>query len=509
MTAEISKKNLSKLKATVAQPRYRFRVNASDSVYMKCRKAALALGKQVPMPDAATLVATVNALAAMTVSNVQLDHVTAVTSTADNGLYDRARQEANWALHKPGQLWHVDANAHSVADGTDSKDGSANTGAHWLLVVGDDAPAKYRKNILPRYWDGGNAASNVRIVYWRIVAGYVTLLKWMRETMPVSDAITAILIPQAVRSHAGYGNSIVPFWRQKEPTMADALGDVDRWFTLVNNVKLTLAHDQALAKAHRALPFMTKKHINMSAKQAVAASGLTTQDAFRAVEIDNDVDVAKFASFAKTLTAKLPKLPALKAPVTLRLRKLRNYKALGMFYPATNDLVVDFRVTVGKAGIDSFTHEYGHALDTTYGDLSMQPAFAAILAAYQADLRSRHVAKYNYYATPTECFARCFEVWQAAVKHATTLVDSMASYQQDGVYGWACQHVDQLDAYFTSVFGDTPDAADVDDTADVDDVASAAAPADVAAPAATGKPAALADTAQPAVTDHYEQLSLF
>ncbi len=69
-------------------------------------------------------------------------------------------------------------------------------------------------------------------------------------------------------------------------------------------------------------------------------------------------------------------------------------------------------------GLQSFVHEYGHALDyaTGSGLLSMRDDFKPIVARYRENLslngKGTYVAnKAEYYTAPTEVFARAFELY--------------------------------------------------------------------------------------------------
>lgn len=148
-------------------------------------------------------------------------------------------------------------------------------------------------------------------------------------------------------------------------------------------------------------------------------------DCFGYVEIDEDCDVEKVKVIAEQFN--LFKKQYLRtfdfSSVSLRFRKLGNHKASGLYYPHINCLCVDFRTP------SSFIHEVGHCIDHLLGDrgdLSQKGDFYGVYYRYKELLymkmwdneggckeRLSGNTKYNmeYYLTPTEVFARCWEIY--------------------------------------------------------------------------------------------------
>lgn len=185
-------------------------------------------------------------------------------------------------------------------------------------------------------------------------------------------------------------------------------------------------------KQSRARPNMTKKNINQESVNAAITSKLNRY--YRYVELDNDVDLDKFKEFeheAVALSGILPKPQNANSPAPeLRLRKLGNYHAYGCFFPGTNTIVVDFRTVddryfdgrevIGgsESPLASFTHEYGHYLDYNNDDkqMSLGPEYSDIVREYRENLKALPKGSpirnnYTYYGTPTEVFARNFELY--------------------------------------------------------------------------------------------------
>ena len=128
----------------------------------------------------------------------------------------------------------------------------------------------------------------------------------------------------------------------------------------------------------------------------------------------------------------MARLPKTKNVPILRLRKLGNHKAAGLYVPSLNTIVVDFRNpseihgnhAEKEASFSSFIHEYGHYLDYNLVNsdgmttsLSLEPEFRPIIEKYVEQLKENgiysqsHGKTANYYAVPTEVFARAFEVY--------------------------------------------------------------------------------------------------
>ena len=179
-------------------------------------------------------------------------------------------------------------------------------------------------------------------------------------------------------------------------------------------------------KQTHAKAWQTKKHINKATQAIMQQTQLNKT--FSKVEIDNDVDLKLFSDFENEVGRLTKVLPKGTQPAELRLRKLGNHKAKGLFVPFTNTIVVDFRKpseiyqnaigAVETPGYASFVHEYGHYLDFNHSDkekipLSLSGDFQKLLKEYQTNLKDYPLTdkEKSYYGTPTEVFARAFELY--------------------------------------------------------------------------------------------------
>lgn len=165
--------------------------------------------------------------------------------------------------------------------------------------------------------------------------------------------------------------------------------------------------------------YTTKRNIPAHILREMKTSKLNKYFGF--VEYDEDVDLA----LVNAVIEEFEKLNRIYfhglqcKDIAMRFRKLGRHKALGLYYPFLNTMVVDFRSP------SSFVHEYFHMLDDILGDVSLKSGFYRIADRYQFVLSSavkkeeakgnmifsKH-GKYNlnYYLQKCEIFARCGEI---------------------------------------------------------------------------------------------------
>lgn len=164
--------------------------------------------------------------------------------------------------------------------------------------------------------------------------------------------------------------------------------------------------------------FETKKNIPNKIKEVMEHTILLKD--FKYVELDEDVDIDKFKLieeefiYIKNLL-NLEKFTNLYKP-ELRVRKLGKHKAKGVFFPHRNCISIDLSYP------DSFLHEFAHFIDYTLYEgtlLSLQTDFVPIIKNY-TEAYEKYILltdnnylkrKRDYYKTPTEIFARCFEMY--------------------------------------------------------------------------------------------------
>lgn len=202
----------------------------------------------------------------------------------------------------------------------------------------------------------------------------------------------------------------------------------------------------------------TKKNIPLKVQEAMKNSPFLNSG-FLEVEYDAETDLSKLPPIYKNWVSLYEVLPKPKEKVnSLRFRKLGNHKASGLYFPAVNCIAVDLRT------ITSMVHEYGHYLDRKLplgaGDLSLEDDFQEIYNPY-FDYLSKYKDKelstgkfdFGYYTTPTEVFARAFEIFVSSeIDVNYVLVNSITEYRKELPYKFLIENYDLVLKYFTNLF---------------------------------------------------------
>lgn len=202
----------------------------------------------------------------------------------------------------------------------------------------------------------------------------------------------------------------------------------------------------------------TKKNIPLKVQEAMKNSPFLNAG-FLEVEYDAETDLSKLPPIYKNWVSLYEVLPKPKEKVnSLRFRKLGNHKASGLYFPAVNCIAIDLRT------ITSMVHEYGHYLDRKLplgaGDLSLEDDFQEIYNPY-FDYLSKYKDKelssgkfdFGYFTTPTEVFARAFEVFVSSeIDVNYVLVNSITEYRKELPYKFLIENYDLVLKYFTNLF---------------------------------------------------------
>lgn len=164
-----------------------------------------------------------------------------------------------------------------------------------------------------------------------------------------------------------------------------------------------------------------------------------------------DFDYNEFRNVEEAWEKIVDRLPQGMVSPELKFRKLGKHKATGLYHPTFNIIAVDVRDTT------SFIHEFGHYLDFTYQggeeECSLQDDFADILASYQ-DTLPKDISKCAYFKTPTEVFARGFELWvfETIISDSPLLQDKRAYYGAPEYLAFKnCKK--ELINYYNNLFG--------------------------------------------------------
>lgn len=195
------------------------------------------------------------------------------------------------------------------------------------------------------------------------------------------------------------------------------------------NIELMTKYEKE-TKREIATALKTKKNIKDGVLKAMEESKFLNHG-FTFVEYDNDTDLEKVDRLEVEWGAQKEKLTSIDNMPSLRFRKLGKHKAWGLYSPSHNTIAIDIR------NVNSFIHEYGHLIDYQLQDenLSMMNDFKPIIQSYrkeifdQLDKDSYVMKKVDYYVTPTEVFARAFEIYMAGILKDSSFLKSEEDYQ--------------------------------------------------------------------------------
>lgn len=189
-------------------------------------------------------------------------------------------------------------------------------------------------------------------------------------------------------------------------------------------------------------------------------------ECFGFVEYDEDVDLEKAAVFERTfLDVRRKYLSGFDASNNaIRLRRLGNHKATGLYYPGVRCLCVDYRHP------ESFLHEFGHLMDYEGGDLSLSADFLEIrdeygkwIDAHADKITTRGKYDKAYYLTPTEVFARSFELYCKKVLGLTCCL--LPESFREAVYPQAAHYEELVTAYFDRLLNRQEEGGDLRESA--------------------------------------------
>ena len=198
---------------------------------------------------------------------------------------------------------------------------------------------------------------------------------------------------------------------------------------------------------HTATVFEDKKNCD-DAHRAAAANGFIA-DLFKHVEIDDDIDLDIYDAMQNEFESRwnAGELPAIDTAIhSLRFRKTGRHRAIGVYCDALKGIAVDPRSP------KSLLHEFAHAYDFGNGQLSCSDGFRPILDAFRSNFDSSDMtaSKVAYYETPTEVFARSWEVYAAINGIGGSFVKTREEMEQDAAYA-PLFDIDAIISYFDTL----------------------------------------------------------
>lgn len=275
--------------------------------------------------------------------------------------------------------------------------------------------------------------------------------------------------PYLIPSPYGSMYSVSPKIVTKKQQYNRVLQFIEEYLETSYDLILQQEYEKSIDQFTRASAWQTKKQIKQETKNIMEETTLRRYFGF--VELDNDVDLGLFCEFEQEMAEIFPLLPQVESIPDLRLRKLGNYQALGLYHGVSNTIAIDFRGPEDKDksdyapnqnGIQSFLHEYGHFLDYNARNdgqlLSMQSNFKKVVAKYRENIQHLPATslirkKSEYYGTPTEVFARAFELYSSKEKFETSFIKRPEVYEIEEEYQcFDKEMVRDLVSYFDQTF---------------------------------------------------------
>lgn len=215
--------------------------------------------------------------------------------------------------------------------------------------------------------------------------------------------------------------------------------------------------------------FQQKKNINKEKRQAMHKLSDLLKDYVKGVEIDNDVDLNKLNKLIPTIKGTFPLLPKAQdgSKPILRFRKLRNLKAIGVYTCFNDTIALDFRSIGNITGLQAFVHEYGHFLDyhsesetalsitdSKFVNGVLDPVVNYLKKFRNTGFMNQGKFGFDYLCTPTEVFARAFEVYVSFLGLNNSLIESKSHYTNWKRAEYACfkDIYQNLSDYFDSEY---------------------------------------------------------
>ena len=216
------------------------------------------------------------------------------------------------------------------------------------------------------------------------------------------------------------------------------------------NITLMEEYDR-VQKSDYAKSFETKRNIPTKIQAAMDSTKFLDYG-FGFVEFDEQFDLEKLPDIEEQWGLIHKALPHSEHKPELRFRKIEHRKAHGVYFPIFDCITISVR------NVNSMLHEYGHHIDFTYNkdqNLSMSDEFRPLLKGYQKNLSDGGVYKgamLNYFLTPTEVFARAFEIYCVTVLPRVSFTESLADYGNKFEYLWLINHTEEVLSYFDIQF---------------------------------------------------------
>lgn len=199
---------------------------------------------------------------------------------------------------------------------------------------------------------------------------------------------------------------------------------------------------------HTATVFEDKK--NCDEKHRAAAKTGFLGHSFKHIEIDDDVDLDVYSKMQNEFQSRWNsgELPPIDPKIhSLRFRKTGRHRAIGVYCDALKGIAVDPRAP------KSLLHEFSHAYDYDNSQLSCSNAFRPILKDFRSHFDTEGLSdrQVEYYNTPTEIFARAWEVYAATNGIGGSFVATVDEMKSNQAYKPFFENLGALNEYFSKI----------------------------------------------------------
>lgn len=294
-----------------------------------------------------------------------------------------------------------------------------------IVYAADKMPARLKGGITKWHWTRRRSNETVRTLGFRIATAVGALEIVGEEHVPEARQVI-------FENHRYFSlHSAIVFFKNV----------VARW-----DAEIGREANRRFADAHNAGVFTDKKQCDDAHRKAASESEFAM---FRHVEIDDDIDLKLFAGINSEFKSRWTsgELPQISMDNAFRFRKTGRHKAIGVYSAGLRAIAVDPRAP------RSLLHEFAHAYDYEHGQLSCSAEFAPILDKYRKDidLKGMTETETRYALTPTEIFARCWEMHALLNGKGGSFVGTEKDYEDDPLYKPLDGMRDDIETYFSTI----------------------------------------------------------
>lgn len=180
-------------------------------------------------------------------------------------------------------------------------------------------------------------------------------------------------------------------------------------------------------------------------------------ESFGKVEIDNSVDLNEYAKLQHEFQARYEakEIPQINMDLhQMRFRKTGRHKAIGLYAPVLLQ-APHHGIAVDPRAPKSLLHEFAHAYDFQNGMVCLTDEFKPVLDCFRNADHSGidpTSSMYSYAMTPTEVFARSWEVYAFNHNLGGSFIDTQERYLTNWMYTPLQSNQELLNNFFDKVY---------------------------------------------------------